>query len=212
MSSGLWSKQGWICTIFVCAKSLSCVRLSVLWPHGLESVSLLCPWDSPGKNTGVGCQALLQRILTTPGSNPRLLSLAVAGGFLATSAPWEAAQSPTKASPAGTRLGLRVSAIFSGRTQGQKLKKEEHGGEVRVCRGYEMSQVLARQGSGGTGLGLMGRTGPEAFLSFLLQLLLPDHQVSVRPFNCAFFLFFFSLFFSSHFTLLLGVATGRDCL
>jgi hypothetical protein len=26
---------------------------------------LLCPWDSPGKNTGVGCHALLQRIFPT---------------------------------------------------------------------------------------------------------------------------------------------------
>ena len=26
-----------------------------VWPHGLQSTGLLCPWDSPGKNTGVGC-------------------------------------------------------------------------------------------------------------------------------------------------------------
>ena len=34
--------------------------------------SLLCPWGSPGNNTGVGCHALLQDILPTQGSNPRL--------------------------------------------------------------------------------------------------------------------------------------------
>ena len=34
---------------------------------------LLCPWDSPGKNTGVGCHALLQGIFLTQGSNPGLL-------------------------------------------------------------------------------------------------------------------------------------------
>ena len=33
----------------------------------------LCPWDSPGKNTGMGCHALLQGILPTQGSNPGLL-------------------------------------------------------------------------------------------------------------------------------------------
>ena len=33
----------------------------------------LCAWDSPGKNTGVGCHALLQRILLTQGSSPHLL-------------------------------------------------------------------------------------------------------------------------------------------
>ena len=31
---------------------------------------LLCPWDSPGKNTGVGCHALLHRTFPTHGSNP----------------------------------------------------------------------------------------------------------------------------------------------
>ena len=35
----------------------------------------LCPWDSPGKNTGVGCHALLQGIFPTQGSNPRVLHL-----------------------------------------------------------------------------------------------------------------------------------------
>ena len=30
----------------------------------------LCPWDSPGKNTGVGCFALLQGIFLTQASNP----------------------------------------------------------------------------------------------------------------------------------------------
>ena len=36
---------------------------------------LLCPWDSPGKNTGVGCHVLLQAIIPTQGSNPHLLCL-----------------------------------------------------------------------------------------------------------------------------------------
>ena len=33
---------------------------------------LLCPWDSPGKNTGVGCHCLLQGMFPTQGSNPGL--------------------------------------------------------------------------------------------------------------------------------------------
>ena len=44
-------------------------------PHGLQSARLLCPWDSPGKNTGVGCSALLQGTFPTQGSNPHLLCL-----------------------------------------------------------------------------------------------------------------------------------------
>ena len=42
-------------------------------PHGLQPTRLLCPWDSPGKNTGVGGHALLQEIVPTQGSNPGLL-------------------------------------------------------------------------------------------------------------------------------------------
>ena len=34
---------------------------------------LLCPWNSPGKNTGAGCHFLLQRIFPTQGSNLGLL-------------------------------------------------------------------------------------------------------------------------------------------
>ena len=29
-------------------------------PHGLQPTRLLCPWESPGKSTGVGCHCLLQ--------------------------------------------------------------------------------------------------------------------------------------------------------
>ena len=36
----------------------SCVRLTVtLWTVARQA---LCPWDSPGKNTGVDCHALFQ--------------------------------------------------------------------------------------------------------------------------------------------------------
>ena len=52
--------------------------------------SLLCPRDSPGKNAGVGCQALLQGNLLSPGIEPTSVSPAPAGGFFTTSATWEA--------------------------------------------------------------------------------------------------------------------------
>ena len=44
-------------------------------PYGLRPVRLLCPWDSPGKNTGVGCHALFRGIFPTQGSNRCLLLL-----------------------------------------------------------------------------------------------------------------------------------------
>ena len=38
--------------VCVCVKSLqSCLTLQ---PYGPHPTSLLCPWDSPGKKTGVG--------------------------------------------------------------------------------------------------------------------------------------------------------------
>ena len=35
------------------------------WPHGLQPTRLLCPWDFPGKSTGVGCHCLLQTCCTS---------------------------------------------------------------------------------------------------------------------------------------------------
>ena len=32
------------------------------WPHGLQPTRLLCPWDFPGKSTGVGCHCLLRPV------------------------------------------------------------------------------------------------------------------------------------------------------
>ena len=44
------------------------------WLHGLQLTRLLCPWDSPGKSTVVGCHFLLQGIFPNQGSNPGLLN------------------------------------------------------------------------------------------------------------------------------------------
>ena len=44
-----------------------------VWPCGLWPTRLLCPWNSPGKNTGVGSCFLFQGIFPTQGWNPGLL-------------------------------------------------------------------------------------------------------------------------------------------
>ena len=41
--------------------------------HEQEPTRILCPQDSPGKNTGVGCHFLFQRIFPTKGLNLGLL-------------------------------------------------------------------------------------------------------------------------------------------
>ena len=58
----------------MCAQPL---QLCPTLGHTMDSVArqLLRPWDSPGKNTGVGGHALLQGIFLTQGSNLRLLHL-----------------------------------------------------------------------------------------------------------------------------------------
>ena len=60
----------------MCVCMLSCSVMSdFLLPLGLQPTRLLCPWNSPGKNTGVDCHFLLQGIFPTQGSNPCLLHL-----------------------------------------------------------------------------------------------------------------------------------------
>ena len=65
------------------AKSLQ-LGLTLCDPLVCSPPRLLYPWDFPGKNTGVGCHALLQ------GCRLCLMSSALAGGFFTTSTAWEA--------------------------------------------------------------------------------------------------------------------------
>ena len=63
---------------YTCIQHLdTCVSHSVmsnsLQQHGLKPARLLCPQNSPGKNTGVDCHSLLKGIFPTQRSNPGLL-------------------------------------------------------------------------------------------------------------------------------------------
>ena len=61
-----------------CVLVIACLRATqlylTLWPYGRQPTRLLCPWDSPGKKTGVDYHAVLQGIFPTQGLNPHLLS------------------------------------------------------------------------------------------------------------------------------------------
>ena len=59
-------------SLAACTRAHSSVCLQ---PYELQPTRLLCSWDSPGKNTGAGCHALLQGIFPTQGSNLRPLRL-----------------------------------------------------------------------------------------------------------------------------------------
>ena len=76
----------WLCTVPAPHTLAPCCRTGLsnsglrhsveshsLRPHGPQPARLLCPWDSAGKNTGVGCPSLLQEIFPTQGSNPCVL-------------------------------------------------------------------------------------------------------------------------------------------
>ena len=49
--------------------------LTLCDPHELQPPRFLCPWKSPGKNTGVSCHFLFQGIFLTQGWNQSLLHL-----------------------------------------------------------------------------------------------------------------------------------------
>ena len=100
----------------------SCVQLFVTLCTLQPLAQLLCPWDSPVKNTRVGCHFLLQEIFPTQGSNPR------SPMFQADSLPSEP---PGKDS---SEAGIRVPA-------GQSLRssvRTQHSGKshlLEVCGG-----------------------------------------------------------------------------
>ena len=53
-------KNGAAVNIAAAAAAKSHQSCPTLRPHRRQPTRLLCPWDSPGKNTGVGCHFLLQ--------------------------------------------------------------------------------------------------------------------------------------------------------
>ena len=56
---------------FAVVQSLSCIRFFVT--QELQPARLLCPWDFPGKNTGLSCRFLFHGIFPSQGSSLHLL-------------------------------------------------------------------------------------------------------------------------------------------
>ena len=85
-----------------CCEVTSDVSDSV-WPHKWQPARLFHPWDSPGKNTGVGCHFLLQCMKVKSES--------------------EVAQScPTLSDPMNCSPVSSVHRIFPGKTTGVGLQ------------------------------------------------------------------------------------------
>ena len=64
--------QGGSAPVVVAGQSLS--RVQLCNPMDLQPARLLCPWDSLGKNTAVGCHFLLQGVFQSHKLNRGLLS------------------------------------------------------------------------------------------------------------------------------------------
>ena len=65
-----------ILCILVCMRAKSPQSCPILCdPMDCSPPGPFCPWDSQGKNTGMGCHAYLWGIFPTQGSNPYLLCL-----------------------------------------------------------------------------------------------------------------------------------------
>ena len=67
--SSPWGLSLWLST---CVSSQSLQLCLTLRTYGLLPTMLLWPWNSPGKNTGVGCHFLLEGIFLTQRSSLRL--------------------------------------------------------------------------------------------------------------------------------------------
>ena len=52
--------EQWVHLIRLCCCCIASVVSNSVWPHRRQPTRLPCPWDSPGKNTGMGCHFLLQ--------------------------------------------------------------------------------------------------------------------------------------------------------
>ena len=93
-------------------KSLGHVRLFL--PHGLQPSRLLCPWNSPSKNTGVSSHSLLEGIFPTQGSNLGFLHCRQSLYLLS-----------RQGSPINTTLPLQLSHLFFLRKRFKKKKTKQ---------------------------------------------------------------------------------------
>ena len=59
-----------ICIIYKTPLISCSVMSDLLQPHRLQPAMVLCPWNSPGKNTGVNSHSLLQQNLPNSGIKP----------------------------------------------------------------------------------------------------------------------------------------------
>ena len=98
--------------------------------YGLQSVRLLCPWDSPGTGTGVGCHALLQGIFLTQGLNLCLLCLLH----------WQAGSLPLV--PPGKPYIVYVKSVFNRSVMSNSLRPHRHNLSGTSAHGNSPGKII----------------------------------------------------------------------
>ena len=147
-----------------------CISRSVvsdsLQPHGLQPARFLCPWNSLGKNTGVGNHSLLQGNLPNPGIEPGSLPLQ------ADSLPSERPGKPLYAEASPLSLPLSVSLL-------SKVRREKR---VWTVQKVVLSNTCAVFPWRGGGCLLHGDVGCAIHFDFGAILhLSPWAKVSLEP-------------------------------
>ena len=118
------SQRGWVMDLrlhseCVCACQVTSVVSDSLW---LWPARLLCPWDFPGTNTGVGSHFLLKGIFLTQGSNPCLLQLLH----------WKADSLPLSHLGSLDNTVVHLKILTRQRQQGKLTMKSNTGGLIHV--------------------------------------------------------------------------------
>ena len=79
----------WCVRVCMLSHSVMCDSFATLWTVAYQAP---LSWDFPGKNTGVGCHALLQGIFPTQGLNPHLSVPCIGRWILYHCSTWESPQ------------------------------------------------------------------------------------------------------------------------
>ena len=114
-----------LCSQSLQSSSLRCYRLYLS--------RLLCPWQSPGKDAGVGCHALLQGIFRTQGLNLSPLCLLHCRRFFSHCAAWDQCKS---------NLQWGITSHWSEWRSSQRSRKNKR------CRGCRAKGTLLHAGWG----------------------------------------------------------------
>ena len=161
-----------------------------VWPHRRQPTRLPRPWDSPGKNTGVGCHFLLQcmKVKSESEATQSCPTLATPWTAAYQTPPsmgfsrqeyWSGVPSPSLLSVATTVL-IRVILVARDKNSLQSLQGEGDYGKVYIHMGNQEkinTQVSERSGNENAGA---AATCPTLFVALLASVSVLTPTPSIR--------------------------------